>query len=94
MDNYAHVEQTVREVLAKELKMDVANVKSEALLAEDLRMDSFAAIETAFALEEKFSIQIPNEALSSVKTVKDIVDYIAEQTKNKTDPADDRGRST
>jgi acyl carrier protein len=84
MENYAQVEQTVKEVLAKQLKMDMANIKPEALLAEDLRMDSFGAIETAFDLEEKFGIQIPNEALSNVKTVKDIVDYIFGQIQNKT----------
>ena len=84
MENYAQVEQTVKEVLAKQLKMDVANIKPEALLAEDLRMGSFGAIETAFDLEEKFGIQIPNEALSNVKTVKDIVDYIFGQIQNKT----------
>lgn len=84
MENYVQVEQTVKEVLAKQLKMDVANIKPEALLAEDLRMDSFGAIETAFDLEEKFGIQIPNEALSNVKTVKDIVDYIFGEIQNKT----------
>lgn len=84
MENYAQVEQTVKEILAKQSKMDVANIKPEALLAEDLRMDSFGAVETAFDLEEKFGIQIPNEALSNVKTVKDIVDYIFGQIQNKT----------
>jgi acyl carrier protein len=84
MENYAQVEETVKEVLAKQLKMDVANIKPEALLAEDLHMDSFGAVETAFDLEEKFGIQIPNEALSNVKTVKDIVDYIFGQIQNKT----------
>ena len=83
MDHYTQVEQTVKEVLAKQSKMNVANINSDASLAEDLRMDSFGALETAFELEEKFAIQIPNEALSSVKTVKDIVDYIAEQTQEK-----------
>ena len=85
MDHYAHVEQTVKDVLAKQSKRDAAMIRPEASLTEDLGLDSFAALETAFELEEKFSIQIPNEALSRVKTVKDIVDYIAEQTREKTD---------
>jgi acyl carrier protein len=84
MENYTQVEQTVKEILAKQVKMDVANIKPESSLAEDLRMDSFSAVETAFDLEEKFGIQIPNEALSNVKTVKDIVDYIFGQIQNKT----------
>jgi acyl carrier protein len=85
MDHYAQVEQTVKNVLAKQAKRDAAMITPDASLTGDLGLDSFAALETAFELEEKFSIQIPNEALSSVKTVKDIVDYIAEQTKDKTD---------
>lgn len=85
MDHYKYVEQTVRDVLAKQSKRDAATLKPEASLTEDLGLDSFAALETAFELEEKFSIQIPNEALANVKTVKDIVDYIAEQTKDKPD---------
>ena len=46
-------------------------------------MDSFGALETAFELEDKFGIQIPNDVLYNVKTVKDVVDYIAEQTQDK-----------
>ena len=83
MDHYAQVEQTVKEILAKQLKIDTAKIKPEVLLAEDLRMDSFGALETAFELEDKFGIQIPNDVLYNVKTVKDIVDYIAEQTQDK-----------
>jgi len=83
MDHYAQVEQTVKEILAKQLKIDTAKIKPEVLLAEDLRMDSFGALETAFELEDKFGIQIPNDVLYNVKTVKDVVDYIAEQTQDK-----------
>lgn len=84
MDRRTEIEQTVKEILAKQLKMDPANIKSEALLTEELGLDSFGALESAFEMEEKFAIQIPNEALYNVKTVKDIVDHIAEQTKDKT----------
>jgi acyl carrier protein len=83
MDHYTQVEQTVKEILAKQLKIDTAKIKPEVLLAEDLRMDSFGALETAFELEDKFAIQIPNDVLYNVKTVKDIVDYIAEHTQDK-----------
>ena len=83
MDHYTQVEQTVKEILAKQLKIDTAKIKPDVLLAEDLRMDSFGALETAFELEDKFGIQIPNDVLYNVKTVKDVVDYIAEHTQDK-----------
>ena len=82
MDNhYASVEQTIKEILAKQLTMDAANIKPDALLVDDLGLDSFGSVEVAFELEEKFSLKIPDEAVYNAKKVKDIVDYIAEQTK-------------
>ena len=83
MDHYAGVEQTVKEILAKQLNMDAANIKPQALLVEDLGLDSFGSVETAFELEDKFGLKIPDKAIYTAKTVKDIVDYIVEQTKNK-----------
>lgn len=85
MDHYKQVEDKVKEILAKQLRTDAATINPEASLAEDLGMDSFGSVETAFELEEKFAIQIPNEELYNVKTVKDIVDYIAEKTQATTD---------
>ncbi len=83
MDHYANVDATVKSIIAKQLSMDAANIKSEALLIQDLGMDSFGSVETAFELEEKFSIKIPDQAIYNAKTVKDIVDYIAEQIKDR-----------
>lgn len=83
MDHYASVEQTVKEILAKQLSMDAANIKSDALLVEGLGLDSFGSVEVAFELEDKFNLKIPDAAIYSAKTVKDIVDYIAGETKEK-----------
>ena len=83
MDHYATVEQTVKEILAKQLSMDAAKIKAESTLVEELGLDSFGSVEVAFELEEKFSLKIPDEALYKAKTVKDIVDYVAEQTSSK-----------
>ena len=76
---YAHVEQTIKEILAKQVGLDIEKVKPESLLVEDLGMDSFGSIETAFELEEKFELKIPDKAIYEAKVVKDIVDYIAAQ---------------
>ncbi len=77
MATYAEVETQVKEILAKQLGLEVDKVKAESLLVDDLGMDSFGSVETAFELEEKFDIKIPDEAVYGAKVVKDIVDYIA-----------------
>ena len=48
----------------------------EASIMEDLGADSLDAMELNMALEEAFGITIEEEALTTFKTVKDVVDYI------------------
>jgi len=76
---YSEVEATVKEVLAKQLTMEVGRISPDSRLVEDLGIDSFGSVEVAFELEEKFNLKIPDEALYEAKTVKNIVDYIASQ---------------
>jgi len=80
---YSEVETTVKEILAKQLTMDVAKINLDSRLVEDLGIDSFGSVEIAFELEEKFSIKIPDAALYDAKTVKHIVDYVASQKEAK-----------
>ena len=79
MSDYAQVDSQIKEILAKQLGLEAGKIRSESLLVEDLGMDSFGSVETAFELEEKFDLKIPDEAIYGAKTVKDIVDYIAKQ---------------
>ena len=83
MSNYVFIETTVKEIIAKQLTMDVSKVQLESRLVEDLGVDSFGSVEIAFELEEKFDLKIPDSALYEAKTVKNIVDYIASQKEDK-----------
>jgi len=83
MSNNVYIETTVREIIAKQLTMDVTKVLLESRLVEDLGVDSFGSVEIAFELEEKFDLKIPDSALYEAKTVKNIVDYIISQKEDK-----------
>ncbi|MEI6438386.1 MAG: acyl carrier protein [Candidatus Omnitrophota bacterium] len=74
--NAQDIEQQVKAILADKLDAAPEKITPDARLAEDLNMDSFAAIEMAFALEEKFYLKIPDSDIMAVKTVRDVVDYI------------------
>ena len=78
-----NVEQGVKEILAKQLSVDVSTIKLESRLAEDLNLDSFGAVETAFALEDKFGFKISDDAVYTAKSVGDIVNYIAKEINQK-----------
>lgn len=66
----------VKEIIVDALGCDEDAVVLEASLKDDLEADSLDAVELIMAIEEKFDIEIPDETAQSMKTVKDIVDYI------------------
>ena len=51
-------------------------VNFEADLQDDLGLDSLDTVEMTVGLEERFSIEIPDEELEGVKLVSDAVDLI------------------
>ena len=68
------IEERVRKVLAEQLARDINEVTLEARFDEDLDADSLDLVEAVLALEEEFSIEIPEEEMEGVKTVREAVD--------------------
>ncbi|MBN2655109.1 MAG: acyl carrier protein [Nitrospirae bacterium] len=70
------VEEKVKEIIAKQLGVDAAEVTQEASFVEDLGADSLDTVELVMAFEEAFNIEIPDEDAEKIAKVKDAVDYI------------------
>lgn len=68
--------ENVRNVIAESLGCDVEKVTLDAKLAEDLEADSLAAVELSMAVEEATGVVIEDDALPTLKTVGDIMDYL------------------
>jgi len=69
-------EDRVKEIIAKELEVDVKQITSEARFIEDLGADSLDIVELVMALEEEFDINIPDEDADKLKTVGDAMNYL------------------
>ncbi len=54
----------------------MAELVLEANLLDDLGADSLDVVELTMALEEEFTIQVPDEDLENIRTVKDTIDYV------------------
>ena len=63
------IEARVRKVLSEQLAVDEGQVTPDARFAEDLNADSLDLVEAVLALEEEWSIDIPEEEMEGVKTV-------------------------
>ena len=70
------VESKVKEIICAQLEVSPEKVRPEASFTDDLKADSLAVVELVLALEEAFSIEIPDEDTEQIKTVKDAIDYI------------------
>jgi acyl carrier protein len=72
-------EQLVHRVLqtiAKSQRLPLEHVTLESTF-EELGMDSLDGISLVFALEQEFSIEIPDEEVRSIRTVRQIVEGVA-----------------
>lgn len=70
------VEEKVKEIIAKQLGVNAAEVVPEASFVEDLGADSLDTVELVMAFEEAFGIEIPDEEAEKIMKVKDAIEYI------------------
>lgn len=70
--------EQVAGMLAEQLGIDVASIKPESRLVEDLKADSLDVVAMVMEMESEYDIQIPDEDLPKLKTVADAVKYIEE----------------
>ena len=67
----------VKEYILMQLPVDDAKVVDSARMVEDLGADSANLMMLIMDLETEFDMQVEDEALGSIKTVGDIVNYIS-----------------
>lgn len=70
------IEKSVKKTISMQLGVRLDDVKTGSRLCEDLGADSLDMVEVVMALEEDFDIQITNEAVEYIKTVRQMIDYV------------------
>lgn len=68
--------ENVRDIIVNTLSCDAEEIKLDTSLVEDLEADSLEIVELSMALQESLGVEIKDEDLEKIKTVKDILDYI------------------
>jgi len=70
------MEDKVKEIISKQLDVDLAEVKDDASFVDDLGADSLDTVELVMAFEEEFGVEIPDEDAEKITKVKDAISYI------------------
>lgn len=67
--------EVIKEVLSEQLGVE-AEIKLESKLREDLNIDSLLAVQLSVLLENKYDIDITEEELGKLVTIKDVIDLL------------------
>lgn len=70
------IPQRIKEIIAKNLDVELEKIRPESTFVNDLGADSLAVVELVLAFEEEFELDIPDEDTDKIRTVQDVIDYI------------------
>ncbi len=68
--------ETVMTMLAKQLRIDINTLEPDTNIIEDLSADSLDIVEMLMTIEQKFGITVSDEEAMTLKTIKDVADFI------------------
>lgn len=72
--------ERLRNIVARELKVDPEKITLDSSFVDDLGADSLDMVELVMALEDEFGISISDEEAQNIRTIRDAVEYIENAT--------------
>ena len=70
----------IKQILAKQLRIDVNTINDDSNIIEDLGADSIDLVELLMTIEEKKGIVVSDEDAVKLRTVRDVADYIEQHS--------------
>lgn len=68
--------EKIKELLAKQLRIDIDTIADDSNIIEDLGADSLDVVEMLMAIEDDLGVIISDDDAVRLKTVCDVADYI------------------
>lgn len=69
------IEQRVKKIVAEQLGITEADIKTDSSFVNDLGADSLDTVELVMALEDEFEMEISDEDAEKITTVQQSIDY-------------------
>lgn len=76
---YEEIANKVKEIIVDKIGCEPSVVTESANFTNDIGADSLDTVELLMGFEKVFDIKIPDEEASSIATVKDAIDKVAEK---------------
>jgi len=71
-----NIETQVKAIISDQLDIPGDDIKLDASFIDDLGADSLDIVELVMAMEDAFSMDIPDEEAEKIQTVRNAIDYI------------------
>ena len=71
--------EKVKDLVAEQLDADADSIQESTSITDDLGADSLDVVDLVMAIEDEFSVEIPEDQVENIKTVGDIVKYIEDK---------------
>ena len=68
--------EVIKEILAKQLKIDVDTIDENTNIVADLGADSLDVVEMLMTIEEEYDVVVPDEVVTTFVTVGDVARYV------------------
>ena len=72
----SEIKSQVKQIVVDHLGIEESKVTPESKFIDDLGADSLDTVELVMAFEEKFGIEIPDDAAETIQTVQNAIDFI------------------
>ena len=77
-----NIEDKIKSIIVNQLGVDEGAIVNNAKFIEDLGADSLDIVELVMAMEEAFSIDIPDDEAENIRTVEDAVNFVKKTNQN------------
>ncbi|KOG51526.1 acyl carrier protein [Streptomyces griseoflavus] len=78
MVNDTDILNAIAKIVEEVADVASAEVTAEKSFTDDLDIDSLLMVEITVAIEDRFEVQIPDDRSAELRTVGDVVGYIAD----------------
>ena len=68
--------EKVKSIIAEQLDIDPESINYDSSITDDLGADSLDVVDLVMSFEDEFGVEIPDDAVETIRTVSDIVKYI------------------
>lgn len=68
--------EKIQAILADQLDVNESIITEDSLLVEDLGADSLDAIDIVMSVEDEFGIEVPDEIVEKIESVRDIISFV------------------